>query len=99
MTEAPKPILYAKVGETPDWHKIVVLELRGGKETELHDVQEVDVMGCWCIRIARDDKGQPMTDGENLLTYKSYGFYRLEEREPVLPPEDGYNSYLYGDIV
>lgn len=80
-----KPILYAKAGGPPDnWQNLRVL--RNGAEDGIYT--EVDVMGCWGIRYARDSEGKQMylPDGSAPALEKVYGNFVIEVLPDPAPP-------------
>ena len=94
-----KPLLHFDQ-TTPDREKIVV---RRNAVVE-RDYIEVDVLGCWGIRHARNGKfaSSPlMYDDDGCPVHeKVYGKFTLERATtpPTAPAEQGYddNDYFYG---
>lgn len=89
--KAPKQLLYAKVGVTEGWERIIVW--RNGKVAADTRGQwyEVDVLGCWGTRVCVDDHGQIMYDDDGMHRLeKVYGYFELKWREEPKPLADVY---------
>lgn len=70
-------LLYAKMNGPPaDWYNLIVRK----NGVELRDVVEVDVLGCWAMRLVPADQVPPGV--RECPTYKDYGRFTIERKPP-----------------